>query len=60
MSDVKSTASPITSCFIYNKMAGYTKIMTDAIMHAERINKNTEAFVEDVALEVKRANVQTQ
>lgn len=57
MSDVKSTASPITSCFIYNKMAGYTKIMTDAIMHAERINKNTEAFVEDVALEVKRANV---
>jgi hypothetical protein len=36
-------------------MAGYTKLMTDAIMHAERINKNTEKFVEDVALEIKRS-----
>ena len=53
MSDNK--VKPISSCFLYTKMDDYTAKMSNAIMKAERINKNTEAFTEDVALEVKRS-----
>ena len=53
MSDIK--AKPITGCFLYTKMNDYTSKMTDAIMKAERISKNNEVFMEDVALELKRS-----
>lgn len=55
MSNSSYIASPITNCFVYNKMKGYTKLMADAIMKSERIDKNTTEFVEDVALEIKRS-----
>ena len=46
---------PISSCFLYKKMEGYTSKMTDAIMNAERINKDNNVFMEDVALELKKS-----
>ena len=55
MSDIK--AKPISSCFLYNKSNDYTSKMSNAIMKAERINKNSEAFMEDVALELKRSKM---
>lgn len=55
----KTTVAPITSCFLYTKTPGFTKVMTDAIMKGKRINKNTKEFIEDVALEIKRSKAPT-
>lgn len=46
----------ITKGWIYNKANGYTKAVVDAIKTAERINKNSDEFVEDVALMLKRSS----
>lgn len=54
MSD-KPVATPISKCYLYSKMNGYTKIMADAILHAKRIDRNTTEFAEDVGLEIKRS-----
>lgn len=54
MSD-KPVATPISKCYLYSKMSGYTKIMADAILHAKRIDRNTTEFAEDVGLEIKRS-----
>jgi hypothetical protein len=54
MSD-KLTAKPITQCYLYNKMTGYTKVMTNAILNAERLDTNTIEFAEDIGLEIKRS-----
>ena len=55
MSDIK--AKPISACYLYTKSNDYTAKMTEAIMKSERINKNSEAFMEDVALELKRSKM---
>lgn len=54
MSD-KPVATPISKCYLYSKMNGYTKVMADAILHAKRIDRNTTEFAEDVGLEIKRS-----
>lgn len=54
MSD-KPVATPISKCYLYSKMNGYTKLMADAILHAKRIDRNTTEFAEDVGLEIKRS-----
>lgn len=54
MSD-KPVATPISKCYLYGKMNGYTKVMADAILHAKRIDRNTTEFAEDVGLEIKRS-----
>lgn len=46
----------LTSCYLYNK-TDYTDDIAQAIMKAPRINKNSEAFIEDIALEIKRSKV---
>jgi hypothetical protein len=53
MSDLK--VKPITGCFLYTKLDGYTEKMSNAILKAERIDRNSEIFSEDVALELKRS-----
>ena len=53
MSDIK--VKPITGCYLYSKMDNYTQKMSNAILKAERIDKNTEVFTEDIALELKRS-----
>ena len=45
----------INQCFLYSKFNNYTKIMSSAIMESERIDKDTQVFMEDVALELKRS-----
>ena len=50
-----SKAAPITGCFLYKKMPGMTAAMTNAIRNGKRIDKDTDEFIEDVALEVKRS-----
>lgn len=47
----------ISDSFIYNKSYGYGEILTDAIMEAERIDKNTNEFVEDVVIDVKKTKI---
>lgn len=54
MSD-KPTPTPISSCYLYSKMTGYTKVMANAILNARRIDKDTTEFAEDVGLEIKRS-----
>lgn len=54
MSD-KPTPTPISSCYLYSKMTGYTKVMANAILNAKRIDKDTTEFAEDVGLELKRS-----
>ena len=54
MSD-KPVATPISKCYLYSKMNGYTKVIADAILHAKRIDRNTTEFAEDVGLEIKRS-----
>lgn len=54
MSD-KPVATPISQCYLYSKMNGYTKVMADAILNAKRIDRNTTEFAEDVGLEIKRS-----
>lgn len=54
MSD-KPVATPISKCYLYSKMNGYTKVMASAILNAKRIDKNTTEFAEDVGLEIKRS-----
>ena len=46
----------LTNCYLYNK-TDYTETLTTAIMKAPRIEKNSEAFIEDIALEIKRSKV---
>lgn len=50
-----SKAAPISDCLLYKKMPGLRVAMTNAIEHGKRIDKNTDEFIEDVALEVKRS-----
>ena len=45
----------INQCFLYSKFNNYTKVMSSAIMESERIDKDTQVFMEDVALELKRS-----
>ena len=54
MSD-KPVATPISQCYLYSKMNGYTKVMANAILNAKRIDRNTTEFAEDVGLEIKRS-----
>lgn len=49
-----NSVAPISSCFLYTKTPGFTRIMTDAIMKGKRIDKNSKEFIEDIALEIKR------
>lgn len=44
-----------TDTYIYNKFSAYNQQLLAAITKAERIDKNTEGFMEDVVLEVKRS-----
>ena len=53
MSDVK--VKPITGCYLYTKLDNYTDKMSTAVMKADRIDKNSSIFAEDVALELKRS-----
>jgi len=53
MSELK--VKPITGCYLYTKLDNYSSKMSTAIMKAERIDKNSSIFSEDVALELKRS-----
>lgn len=45
----------ITKCWLYGKTK-YTEIMLKAIKEGERIEKNTDEFISDVALPIKRSS----
>lgn len=47
----------LSDTFIYNKSYNYTKILSSAIMSAERIDKNTKEFVEDIVIDVKKTKI---
>lgn len=50
------TVKNYTETYIYSKFGEtYRKRMIDAILHAERIDKNSQEFMEDVVLEIKRS-----
>lgn len=48
-----------TDTYIYNKFNTYNQQLLAAITKGERIDKNTEGFMEDVVLEVKRSKAPT-
>lgn len=48
----------ITKCWLYSKTK-YTNVMVKAIMEGVRINKNTDQFLEDVSMEIKRSSSPT-
>jgi len=49
----------INQCFLYSKFNNYTKVMSSAIMESERIDTDTQVFMEDVALELKKSKAPT-